>query len=147
MLCRQTNETIWTHGSLRGRIWESTGVNFNQAALRAKNFTSMHCTPSFRLVQQIKGPLIFHGSPASWGKIEAILVWSWSFSILTFTSEAWLCVLQSRSEVALTVSSGRYSRRSLDIREFSSVVYPALWPVRIEEGKDTWQEQTNDWRG
>ena len=27
-------------------------VNFNQAALRAKNFTSMHCTPLLHFVQQ-----------------------------------------------------------------------------------------------
>ena len=54
---------ILTHGSLRSRILESLvwddlriyDVNFNQAALRATTFTSMHCTPSFtKSVSQLR---------------------------------------------------------------------------------------------
>ena len=53
---------VVTHGSLCNKIYgvwcRSICVNFNQAALRAKHHTSMHCIPCFKSVSQLWGPFI-----------------------------------------------------------------------------------------
>ena len=106
---------FWTHRSLRSRIWERICLNFNQAALRVKNFTSMHCTPS---------PLSFNKSYF----LNEILMWD-DLRQLPWTLTWLLCAQRTLPAciAALWLTSptliGDYLLRGQFSREITSVLF------------------------